>query len=147
MTDTAKPFEVRYTLTVDRPELRGPSYSPIAAGTKVQFVDCFATQGAAVRRFEAMLRGEWDYPSEYVSSVDVVARPRRLPPNTTWMRPRTVRRWVKRDRQESARQRARAMLQVASARKGHYLAFYELWYCERLAATLASQDSSAQEAA
>lgn len=65
-------FYVRFCVTVDRPELRDPSYPKVAPGTKMPSESYFPSQTAAVTFFESLMRGESDFPSEYVSSASVV---------------------------------------------------------------------------
>jgi hypothetical protein len=67
-------FYVRFTTTVDRPELRGPSFLTVAPGTKVPNEMYFPTQAGAVMMFESLMAGEYDFPGEYVSSASVEQR-------------------------------------------------------------------------
>lgn len=65
-------FELRFSITVDRPELRGPTYPVVAAGHIIHSAWNYASQADAVRMFEAILGGECDFGSEYVSKISVV---------------------------------------------------------------------------
>lgn len=125
-TDTTKPYEVWTTLVVDRPELRGPTYAPVRPGHRQGMVQRFATQAAALRYRDAVLRGEDDYASEYIAAVTVVQARR----NSS---PRIVRRRVEWTRQESTKDWRRNMLAVGAARRGNVLAFYADYYCEAMA--------------
>jgi hypothetical protein len=71
MNNTIKGYRVSYTIIVDHPERRGPTYPEVAPLTRIHTSETFATQGAAVRYFEGMLAGESDFSSEYVSKVGV----------------------------------------------------------------------------
>jgi hypothetical protein len=82
-------YHVRYTITVDRPWLRGATYAPVAPGSKIHMTHRFKTQGAAVREYESIIRGDQDFISEYVSRVYVEAA-------TPGKARRTVRRCVER---------------------------------------------------
>jgi len=71
-TPTTSPtYVLRYVTVVDRPYLRGSSYSPVAPGAVVVVRDRFTSQGAAVRAFDAILKGGYDFSSEYVRDVEV----------------------------------------------------------------------------
>lgn len=137
MTTNNKPYEVWFVLLVDRPELRGPSYTPVAPGTRFGQTERFATCGQAVRFHDRLLAGEYDFASEIVVKSQVVSYQGRKGS------PRTVRRQVTRTRTETASDRARALLGVASARRGNVLAFYAGWYCERVAAKYAGSSDTA----
>lgn len=65
-------YEVRFTITVDAPDRRGPSFPEVAAGTKIQMAWSYPTQRQAVHVFDAIRNGEHDFGSEYVSSAEVV---------------------------------------------------------------------------
>lgn len=65
-------YEVRFTITVDRPELRGPTFKAVEAGLKIPTMYGYANYSAAVRAYEACRKGEWDFYSEYVSLLEVV---------------------------------------------------------------------------
>ena len=67
-------YVVRWTVTVDRPELRGPSFRPVAAGTKVPMTEHFADRASALRFGQQVLGPDWHFASEYVSSAHVSAR-------------------------------------------------------------------------
>jgi len=104
-------YEVRFTITVDRPELRGPTYAPVAAGTKIPTVVTTTSHNQAVRLYDAILRGEEEYRSEYVTSVQVVAR-------TKSGNIRQVRVYRTLERQETRKERDHAILAVHAARRG-----------------------------
>lgn len=72
MSNTVTGYQVRFTVVVDRPERRGPSYAPVPAGHRIPTTFTFPTQGAAVRYWESILAGGEDYASEYVSKAQVV---------------------------------------------------------------------------
>jgi hypothetical protein len=67
-------FEVWFTLVVDHPELRGPSYQPVPAGHRVHTVMTCKTHKEAALLADGMIAGEWDFGSEYMTSVQAVAR-------------------------------------------------------------------------
>lgn len=84
-------YEVRFTITVDKPELRGPTYPVVPAGKKIPTTWTYASYTAAVNEYAAILRGEWDFSSEYVSSVAVY----KIPPASRYV---TIRKNVMRKR-------------------------------------------------
>jgi len=69
--NTITGYRVSFTITVDCPERRDASFTPVEAGTKIHSSWHFDSQGAAVRCFDGMLAGEEDYSSEYVSKCSV----------------------------------------------------------------------------
>jgi len=71
--DKAKEYRVQYTVTVDYPELRGPSYPVVPAGTKLPQTDKVRSWRNAQRRYKELLSGEDDYESEYISMVQATA--------------------------------------------------------------------------
>ena len=109
--DAEKRFEVRYTVTVDRPELRSSSYAPVAPGRKLPQTSYFATQGEAVRFFDELCRGSDDSQSEHVTSVQVLqtvpGKPRR-----------TIRKRTTRARTESKSMSQLRTLAVGARRRG-----------------------------
>lgn len=108
---TVATFVVRFVTVVDRPALRGSTFAPVAAGTTVVQYDRFTSQSAAVAAMERILRGEYDYVSEYVSKVEVYqVRANRSP--------RTVRKLVER-RELGAR---RAMTSIVNDAELRYIA-------------------------
>lgn len=118
-----KTFEVRWTVVADRPELRNASYAPVAPGTKSFNRQVTTSQTQAIRLFEELLGGEWDFAAEYVAAAAVSQL-------YTGRSPRTVRRRVERERAETSRQRHRAILQVGAARRGAlWLAFFHVDCC------------------
>lgn len=64
-------YRVRFTTLVDRPELRGPSYPVVAAGTKIHYEEFCTSYNRAIARFEELVRGEFDFSSEFNSKVSV----------------------------------------------------------------------------
>lgn len=66
------PYAVEFAVMVDHPELRNDSYPQVAAGRVLGQRIEFRTQRAAVALFEAILRGEEDFASEFVVRVQVV---------------------------------------------------------------------------
>lgn len=73
-SNTAASYVVRYTTVIDRPCLRGAGFlTTPAPGTVVVTRDSKSSHGAAVREFEAICRGEYDFSSEYVRDVEVYA--------------------------------------------------------------------------
>ena len=77
MTRTTKTpadyYEVRFTLVVDHPELRGPSFEPVEAGHRSAQVWTCKTWKEAAAYADGMVRGEWDFGSEHVTSVQALA--------------------------------------------------------------------------
>lgn len=129
-------IRVHYLVTshvhIDRPELwtaGGPGYG--AARVRVDR-QRFDEQAPAVRTFVRICQGAEDYAAEYVREAYVDAITERftgwdhLGPVYAFAGRRTVRRGVRRERDETPTARARAMLQVAAARKPHtlHLAFF-----------------------
>jgi len=89
--DKAIGCRVQYTTTVDRPDLRDPSYPKVKPGYKIPEEQFFAHCKHAEARFKGLIRGEDDFASEYVSSAQV---------DVVWLRggPTTYRRRVERTR-------------------------------------------------
>jgi hypothetical protein len=114
--DTSKPYRIDIVICVDRPELRDASFMPVPPGTRTVCRYWHATQGAAVREFSSIVRGDWDFASEYAAAVSVV----KMQPSRS---PRTVRRRVEctREQLEDVTTRRRRSLQVAAARRGALL--------------------------
>jgi len=71
MSRPAATYTIRYTTTVDRPERRGPSFPQVAAGAKLQDCHKGLSFASAKRSMADLLAGEYDFSSEYVSSVQV----------------------------------------------------------------------------
>lgn len=68
-----KPFVVAFCTQVDRPDLRGDTFPVVPKGHLIPTKFAFATQGAAVNYAKALMeRGECDFSSEYVISVQVL---------------------------------------------------------------------------
>jgi len=107
-----KPYRVTIVIVVDRPELRDASFMPVAPGTRTVWTERYATQGQAVRLFKEILRGAWDFASEYVAAVSVDRM-------QSVASPRTVRCRVERERTqtETIVQWRRRSLQVAAVRR------------------------------
>jgi hypothetical protein len=108
---TEKRFEVRYTITVDRPELRDASFAPVEPGKKLPQTAYFATQGEAVRFFNTLIAGEGDYSSEHVTSAQVLQK---VPGKAA----RNIRKWTTRARTESESMRKLRTLAVGAKRRG-----------------------------
>lgn len=90
--DASKPmFKVELTIIVDRPELRDTSYPKVPAGQHIPTAWDYKTQKSAVTMFDSICRGEWDFGSEFVSKVRVLA----FRDNSS---PRVVRQWRLRSR-------------------------------------------------
>ena len=86
-------YEVRFTLVVDHPEKRDSSFKPVDPGSRFHQTWSYDGQADAARVGDSMLRGEWDFGSEYITSVQVLElRPGRSP--------RTVRKLRRRDGRE-----------------------------------------------
>lgn len=115
-----KQFEVRWTITVDRPELRGPTFAAVAPGHKISQRIVTDSQPSAVRVFEGLLEGSEDFASEFVSSVEVVQL-------YSGRSPRVVRARRERFRRETNIERQRALLAVAARRNGAlHLSFHNV---------------------
>lgn len=145
-------YEVHFIIRVDRPELRGPTLPVVSPDHRIRCVERYESQGAAVRRFDAMCAGKEDYPSEFVSCLHVVAvdkvieRYDHFGPVYATRRIRTVRKSVDRTwfdgkrtvRREDTATHRREMLRVAAARKSSALHFiyFPAWQiearCERM---------------
>ena len=71
MSRPAATYTLCHTTTVDRPERRDSSFAPVAPGTKV--FDRFEglSFASAKRNVAALLAGEHDYSSEFISSIQV----------------------------------------------------------------------------
>lgn len=67
-------YIVEYTIIVDRPEKRDASFRPVHKDSFVNQSTTCQTHGAAVKLYREMVRGEWDFSSEYVSKVRVIAK-------------------------------------------------------------------------
>ena len=82
-------YHVVSITTVDRPWLRDNTLPVVATGFRIVTTGRYQTQGAAVREFNRLVRGDDDFASEFVSSVYV---------ETATGHRRTVRRRVERQR-------------------------------------------------
>ena len=87
---SSKAYEVRFTIVVDHPEKRDSSYAPVEPGTRSHQVWSYDSQADAARVGDSILRGEWDFGSEYVASLQVLAM-------RSGRSPRTVRKLRRRD--------------------------------------------------
>ncbi len=112
-----KPFVLSFVLVVDRPTLRGPTYPVVAPGVRLAQTHSFATQGAAVRAFEGLLAGDYDYPSEYVAKCEVY----KVNARGYASGGRTVRKLVERARTETRFQYNMNTLKVGAATRGNHL--------------------------
>lgn len=112
---TVPVYEVRYTITIDAPELRGPTYPTVAPGTKSSWVERFTSCGRAVHRFDYLRAGNDDFSSEYVTRVAVIRR--------DGERTRTIRREVRRTRAQSHL----TVLRRAAARAGRLMPVYRVF--------------------
>lgn len=111
MAKTATTYELRFTVTVDRPELRGPTYPVVAQNHKIPTTWTYSSMAAAKAQLEAITSGREDYSSEYVSSyqlIQVCANGRK----------RDLAKWTTRTRNESRTQEMRAQLARAAVRRG-----------------------------
>lgn len=84
-------YEVRFTNTVDASERRNSTYPVVKAGTDLHMKYNFVSQNGAVAFFNSILEGEWDFGSEFVSKITVLAM-------YDFRSPRVVRRTVVRTR-------------------------------------------------
>ena len=86
-------YRLRMTIQIDHPELRGPSFAPVAPGSYSPWTLTFRALDPAIQEWERILAGGEDYGSEYVRVLELV---RDNP--SCWWRPTTVRRSIHRDR-------------------------------------------------
>ena len=70
--DSIVGYAVEYTIEVDRPDLRGPTFPHVAPGTRVANRVLFGSFGPASREMDRLLSGEDDFSSEYVAKVRVM---------------------------------------------------------------------------
>jgi hypothetical protein len=78
-----KTYRVVLTYCVTSPEKRGPTYAPVAAGTRYKIVFEHASQATAVAAFERAVAGQENFSSEVVVEAEVLqvrtnASPRRV---------------------------------------------------------------------
>lgn len=66
-------YVVLWAVVVDRPELRDRTYPKVRPGVVIPNRKSCATQREALSLREQLLTGEWDFCSEYVRDVEVVA--------------------------------------------------------------------------
>jgi hypothetical protein len=137
MTKTATTYEIRFTVTVDRPELRGPTYPVVAKNHKIPTTWRYSSMAAAKAQLEAIASGREDYQAEYVSSyqlIQVCANGRK----------RDLAKWTTRTRTETRAQEMRAALAVAAVRRG---ALYMSTHTAYLPRAAAANDCELQAAA
>lgn len=84
-------YKVEFFTLVDHPEKRDASYRPVEPGTMVRTVWEYPTQSRAVAVFDSICRGDYDFGSEYVMKVRVMAK-------RASASARLVRKWVERER-------------------------------------------------
>lgn len=84
-------YTVEFTIIVDHPEKRCETLPKVFAGTFINTSSSHPNQGAAVKMYREIVQGEWDFGSEYVSRVRVIAK-------TATASPRIVRGWKLRGR-------------------------------------------------
>lgn len=107
-------YRVDAIIVVDRPELRGPSYPVVPAGTRSRWVQTTTSYNAALQMREEILIGHCDFAAEYVVKVRVDALRERTSP-------RTVRRLVERERPETRAQARLAVLRCEAVRRGRWI--------------------------
>lgn len=73
MTNATTTYSVSFSTKIDRPELRGPSFSPVKVGTYVPTTITTTKFKSAVALFSSILNGEEDFSSEYVVHAQVWA--------------------------------------------------------------------------
>lgn len=106
----SKTYRITIVTKIDRPELRGTSYTPCAPGTRAVNTLWHSTHGAAVLEFDSIVAGSWDFASEFAETV-------RLVQIRYGKSPRTVRRTVSRTRNETRRIWIQRSLQVSAVRR------------------------------
>lgn len=94
-TTNEKSYTVRITTIVDRPALRGPSYQAVPVGHKI-VEERRCSFAGAVNTYDACIRGDYDFSSEFVLRVEVYQTRRNASP-------RTVRKLVERRNVELSR--------------------------------------------
>ncbi len=68
-TDRAAKYLVDFTTTIDRPELRGPTYPSLPAGTCHAAKAHFSSRKSALSFVEEILSGRQDSAGEIITSV------------------------------------------------------------------------------
>lgn len=93
MTKAKQPttYIVEFTIIVDHPEKRCETLPKVFAGTFINTSSSHQNQASAVKAYREIVQGEWDFGSEYVSRVRVIAK-------TATASPRVVRGWKLRGR-------------------------------------------------
>lgn len=71
---TASYYTVDFRIVVDRPDRRGEDFSQVPAGHRIHTSWQYRTRREALAVFEAILRGDYDFGSEYVACVEVLDR-------------------------------------------------------------------------
>jgi hypothetical protein len=66
-------YEVRIVTKIDHPERRDSTFPQVQPGTCIPSRMVCSSHAAALSNLEAILRGDYDFASEYVKSVQVVA--------------------------------------------------------------------------
>ena len=84
-------YTVEFTIIVDHPDKRCETLPKVFAGTFINTSSSHSNQGAALKAYREIVQGEWDFGSEYVSRVRVIAK-------TATASPRVVRGWLLRGR-------------------------------------------------
>jgi hypothetical protein len=84
-------YEVRYWLVVDHPELRGPTFPEVDAGTVILNRDSYQNRKDAIQFAKGLVTGGYDFGSEYVRAVEVLQM-------LEGQSPRYIRRRVNRER-------------------------------------------------
>lgn len=88
-------YIVEFTIIVDHPEKRCNTLPRVFAGTFINTSSSHSNQGTALKAYREIIQGEWDFGSEYVSRVRVIAK-------TATASPRVVRGWRLRGRLDKA---------------------------------------------
>jgi hypothetical protein len=80
-------YVVQYVITVDRPELRGPTFlTTVRPGTRIPQAAEYLTLAAARARYDDLKDGIDDFTSEYVSVIDGIRREPSASAATRWVR-------------------------------------------------------------
>jgi hypothetical protein len=96
-------YRIRFTVTVDHPELRDSTYKRVPAAHRVLCTESFESRAAAIRAFDARLSGEDDFSTEFVSLIEL-----RAVRGDNWCLSRRVRAPVRRVRFDVEQAPARA---------------------------------------
>jgi len=95
VSDKPYGYSVEWKLIVTHPERRDASFLPVPTGHTIVNRSFHPTRAGAIREFESILRGDYDYISEYMSRVSVLAL-------YNWCSPKFVRRPIDRPVPEKA---------------------------------------------